>query len=121
LHVESAFGLRSVRFRLPEDLALRVRTLIKASNNPENTLPNQIDVKPNGPCVFFFYFFIVTSSMFLETKAPSNDFIFSLEGVDYPALVMFLLSMLFFSLLFCCFSESAHESANSIRSAQNTR
>eukprot|EP01038_Epipyxis_sp_PR26KG_P009182 gene9182-12383_t len=63
--------------RLPEDLAHRVKALIKEGLLSEdikplngNTKPILIDISPK------------------DADSPSNDFTFSLEGKDYPSLLL---------------------------------
>lgn len=97
-----SFFLRCPLLRLPDELAARVHVLIKEGQKSKSGPPSLLDVKPQSPTV------------------PSNDFIFTVDGVDYPALVRrFYTNILVTSILMTSFLVLASQPANTLGKSQN--
>ena len=72
-------------FRLPEELAARVHVLVReGQQSSKSKQPTIIDVKPQGNLPIQ----INTPPTFpSDPQNPSDDFIFVVDGREYPALV----------------------------------
>ncbi len=60
----------------------------------KSKLPTLIDVKPQGGFLSVFRYCVVLHvGCFSDPNVPSDDFIFVVDGKEYPALVFFLICL----------------------------